>query len=172
MVKYWVIADMHLGHTKLVEEKFRPANFSDKILINLKRMVLPGHILIDLGDVCFEDKALWHSKLMELPGKKWLVLGNHDSNSVSWYLEHGYDAVMHNFTLCMFGKKILFSHKPKDITGYDLNLHGHFHSFGMDRVKETEPELFKLLTPKHRLMSLEESHYQPVSLEYLCRDRK
>lgn len=170
-MKLWVLADPHFGHTKLVVDGFRPKGYSDKILINLSRMLKPEDILICLGDVCFENSKMWHKRLSEIKCKKWLLRGNHDSQTLTWYITHGWDFVADRFSMHMFSKKILFSHKPKeDLLGnsFDINIHGHFHKFGLDRVKEMEPELYKILTPKHCLVSLEDSHYQPVTLEHLC----
>ena len=171
-MKFWIITDMHLGHTKLVEDKLRPEGYSEKILKNLFRVVTINDILIDLGDICFEDCAMWHERLAMLPCKRWLIKGNHDSQSTSWYLGHGWSTVCDSLSLKMYGKNVLFSHIPLIDTGYDLNIHGHFHDFTMERIKEKEPQIYSILNPKHRLVSLEATHYQPMTLEYLCKDKK
>ena len=165
-----VTADLHLGHTALSNDGLRPEDFSEKILTNLNRILNPNDILICLGDVCFGNDAEWHERLTTLfpPDycKRWLVKGNHDTKSNMWYLAHGWSMVCESFTLEAFGKKILFSHIPQKETGlYDLNVHGHFHDFGMERVKEKEPELFAILTEKHKLISLETLHYEPIKLQ-------
>jgi calcineurin-like phosphoesterase family protein len=168
-MKFWIIADMHLGHKKLIEDKLRPEGYSDKILNNIRKTVGIHDILIDLGDVCFEDCGDWHAKLEHLPGKKWLIRGNHDKQTLSWYICHGWDMICDSLFLEIFGKRILFSHVPMKDSGYDINIHGHFHNFSMETVEKIEPDLFKILTPKHYLVSLEKSHYQPISLEYICK---
>jgi calcineurin-like phosphoesterase family protein len=126
-------------------------------------------VLIHLGDVCFENCEEWHNKLTQIYSKKWLIRGNHDKQSLSWYLNHGYDMVCDFFFLEMFGKKILFSHVPMKDSGYGINIHGHFHDFSLNTVEKMEPELFRILTPKHRLISLEKYHYQPINLDYICK---
>jgi calcineurin-like phosphoesterase family protein len=71
----------------------------------------------------------------------------------------------------MFGKKLLFSHCPKKDDGdFDINFHGHFHAFGLDRVRETEPELYALLTPKHQLIAMESLNYEPIKLQRLVEE--
>lgn len=165
-----VIADMHLGHESLSDDGLRPKGFSEKILTNLNRVINPGDVLICLGDVCYDNDAEWHERLANLfpPDycKRWLVRGNHDKKSVTFYLEHGWSMVCEAFALEAFGKKILFSHMPKKDDGsFDLNVHGHFHNFGMDKVKEKEPELFAILTEKHKLISIETLHYEPIKLQ-------
>jgi calcineurin-like phosphoesterase family protein len=195
----WIITDTHLGHASLVEDKFRPAGFEDKILRGLENcfrgrsdwtenLSTADDTLIHLGDVCFGDDEKWNKLITGWHGKKWLVRGNHDKKSDTYYLEHGWDWVGESMVLTAFGKKILFSHMPQPIqstavfpgkdgsmhmanVSYDLNIHGHFHTFGLNKVEEKEPELFKILTPKHRLISMEELHYVPVKLKTII-DRR
>ena len=60
----------------------------------------------------------------------------------------------------MFGKRLTFSHYPLPDDGwFDFNYHGHLHDFGLERVKEVEPEVYAVLTPKHRLVSMEKLNY-------------
>ena len=164
--RIFVIADMHLGNEKLAEDGFRPIGFSEKILTNLNRIINPSDLLINLGDTCMGSDDLWHERLGFIDCKRWLVRGNHDKKSWTWYMNHGYDWVGDTCALEMFGKKILFSHMPvKDDGWYDLNIHGHFHNFGMEKVKDKEPEIFAIMTDKHRLISLEALNYEPIKLQ-------
>jgi len=64
--------------------------------------------------------------------------------------------------------KILFSHKPQIDTGYDLNIHGHFHNSDHRRQ---EPELKAIANPKHHLIMMEH-HYEPQSLRSIVESRK
>lgn len=110
-MKTWLTTDTHFGHFKMVQYCGRPADFSERILVNLGNSVKPGDLLIHLGDFCIGDDGVWHGRYLEdfLPGvKHWLVRGNHDRNSNTWYLGHGWDMVCDSFTLEMFGKRILF----------------------------------------------------------------
>lgn len=159
---------MHLGHIGLSDEGFRPKNFSETVVKQLGLMVNPSDILMDLGDVCWGDYDYWFEQLSRIDCIKWLIRGNHDSKSISWYMARGYHMVCDGFRLEMFGKKILFTHIPvKDDSWYDLNIHGHFHSFSMERVKEKEPEIHKILTSKHVLVNIESTNYQPIKLKTL-----
>ncbi len=93
-MNYWITTDTHFGHKKLIDEEARPINFESSILKRLKDVLRPDDILIHLGDVSFKDDKKWHSMLIELsPCKKWLILGNHDSHSDTWYMKHGWDFV-------------------------------------------------------------------------------
>jgi len=174
-MEIYIITDTHLGGIKHIE---RLAGFSEKIIKNLKNVLNDNTVLIHLGDVSFGDDEDWTTQITSLPGKKWLILGNHDKRTLSWYIEKGWDFVGESMSLKMFGKNILFSHIPMitdaffmDPNGhflrynYDINIHGHFHNFGADRVKEMEPEIYKILNKKHYLVCLEDLNYQPIKLK-------
>jgi len=169
--QFYIISDMHLGHGRLTEEGFRPVGFSEKILSNLGMILNPSDILINLGDNCFGQEKVWYERLSFIECKKWLVLGNHDKHSVSWYMDHGWDMVCEGIRLKMFGRNILFSHIPVVWDGwYDVNIHGHFHSFGLDRIKKYEPEIHKILTQAHYLVNIESNGYQPMKFQTIMRE--
>ena len=155
-----------MGHESLTDDGFRPKGFSEKILKNLKRAVTPKTTLMHLGDVSFDKNDYWHDEITQLPWeKKWLLLGNHDKRSESWYLARGWDFVGMEMVQHMFGKKILFSHMPRPIGDCDLNVHGHFHDFSVEKIKEFEPELFALMDAQHYLIALEKLNYEPIKLK-------
>lgn len=141
----------------------RPEGFEQIILDELRKVLLPTDILIHLGDVCIGNDAEWHRKLIELPGKKWLIKGNHDHKSNSWYLRQGWDFVGDAFRDTYFGKNILFSHVPHYWDGWhDLNIHGHFHNTDHRR---TEPELQERKNGYQKLLALEYTDLKPVLLK-------
>lgn len=171
MDNIWLVTDTHFGDTKFVEDGLRPKGYEDKILRGLQNCRLTSDsLLIDLGDVCRENDEEWNKKLTSFPGKKWLVLGNHDKKSASWYLAHGWDWVGKTFSLAIFGRIILFSHRPEPVGSClrpvcDLNIHGHFHNFTQEKIQQFEPELFKLQDENHYLISMEKLNYQPITLK-------
>lgn len=168
-MNYWIIADTHFGHDKLCELCDRPKNFNDIILDRFAKTIRPidDSLLIHLGDVCIGNDAFWNRELTNwFPlVKKWLVLGNHDSKSIKWYLAHGWDFVAHTIGLNIFGKQILFSHKPVKDNGYDLNIHAHFHNSDHRRH---EKELIAIKNQKQLLIKLEHD-YAPLSLKKLVK---
>lgn len=142
-MNFWVIADTHLGHDEMVEYESRHPDFSNRILHTLSKNLRSKDILIHLGDICIGDEANWHQKLAAATSqcyRRWLVLGNHDKRTHSWYLGHGWDMVCTALTLEKFGAYIVFTHKPipqylgcmhdKYATENGLtfiNMHGHIH---------------------------------------------
>jgi calcineurin-like phosphoesterase family protein len=162
-MKYWLITDTHFGHDKLVEYCARPQGFEGKIMENLYKTLSDDDVLIHLGDFCMGNDGKWTEMFMkQKKSKKWLIKGNHDHKTNSWYLNHGWDFVGKSIKDKFFGKNILFSHIPQIDDGwYDLNIHGHFHN--SDHRKH-EKELVVIKNPKQKLLAIEYTNYQPVLL--------
>lgn len=161
-MNYWLITDTHFGHEAMLEYCGRPENFSEKILHNLITHVGENDILIHLGDICIGRDEEWHNRLREVKGKHWLVKGNHDRKTNTWYLSHGWDMVCDQFRDYYFGKIVVFSHKPVIWNGdYDINIHGHFHNSDSRRH---EPELVAIKNSYQKLLAIEYTDYQPVKL--------
>lgn len=161
MSKYWVVADTHFGHNRLREYCGRPEGFEERILRGLAR-VRENDVLIHLGDFCIGDDIGWHLQFMgRVAGKRWLLKGNHDRKSDTWYLAHGWDMVAESVTLRRFGSIVVLSHKPLNDNGFDINIHGHFHnSPNPARHKE---DLVRVTAEKHWLVFMEHN-YVPVDL--------
>ena len=164
-MNYWLMSDTHFGHNKLIDYCGRSFDFENLILKKMKNAISANDVVIHLGDFCFIDEEYWHTRYLQGPPhvRNWLILGNHDKKTLSWYLNIGWDFVATTMQMDIFGKKILFSHKPQIDTGYDLNFHGHFHNSDHRRH---EPELKAIANPKHRLIMMEH-HYEPQSLRSL-----
>ena len=161
---YWVLTDPHLGHYNLEKWGMRPRGFTEMILKNLREMVSRGDVFICLGDINMGNDSYWNSHLMEslIGVHRWLVKGNHDKKSDTWYLKNGWDFVSDRLYLEKFGLKMLFTHKPVVHNWtFDLNLHGHFHS---NPVEEWEPELKYKMSNRNYLFVLEDDDYKPTLL--------
>ena len=139
----------------------RPKDFEWIIMENTRKHVNDNDVLIHTGDFCLDRPDFWHNEFINhCPGKKWLVLGNHDKKSLSWYIKRGWDFVGTELSLFIHGKNILFSHKPLQICDrYDINIHGHLHNSGhRDNFHDDD---------KHVLIKCEHE-YKPVNLRGLC----
>ncbi len=158
-MNYYVISDTHLGHDMLWKRGHRSIFFEAKIMKNLS-IIKEDDVLIHLGDFAFYDVDMWAQMFVEkVKGKKWLIKGNHDRKSNSWYLSHGWDFVADKVTLKMFGADILLSHIPQPDNGtFDFNVHGHLHD-NNHRHEDAD----SILTEKHKLVFIEH-HYAPQNL--------
>ena len=167
-MNYWITADTHFGHT-LLEEDIRPPNFSELILKRLGAVLSPDDVLIHLGDISFGDDLKWNKKLIAVSScKKWLIRGNYDNHSDTWYLSRGWDFVADRIRMKRFGADIVLSHIPVKDDGYDINIHGHFHG---DNHRKHEPEMVSIANAKHMLVALELTNYMPVTLKNLVQGK-
>ncbi len=149
----WIISDTHMGHEALRAHTRRPENVDSLIIKACKRLIGPDDLVIHVGDVAFNffDVKSW---LSEMPGNWVLVRGNHDSHTLSWYMDNGF--VFACDALEMSG--IYFTHKPVAVLPQSCkyNVHGHLHNrFPADHRHY----------PHSRLFALEHSHYAPMLLE-------
>lgn len=160
MKKFWVITDTHFNHER-IKQWGRPDDYEARIEKSLC-MLGTDDILIHLGDINIgKDEDMHRKYIMPLDCRTWLIKGNHDGKSTTWYLEHGWDFVAETILLKFNGKRILFSHKPQPAGGYDLNIHGHLHA------GEHRTEYDGLQHDKQKLVSLEKMGYHAFSLESL-----
>lgn len=127
MSNIFIISDSHFGHHNMVEWALRPEDFNEKIWKGLKT-IPEDAVLIHCGDVTMGADKNTHDRLKEFKFKKWLIRGNHDKHSITWYLRNGWDFVGDELVLDIFGKKILFTHLPlPKREGISKNIHGHLH---------------------------------------------
>jgi len=155
-MKWWIISDTHFGHDKIVKFCDRPAEHSGITLSNIRSLVKKDDVLIHIGDFCWGNDAHWHEVFMEAcPSTRWLIRGNHDRKSNSWYLEHGWDVVADKTSLRMYGENIIFTHIPIFCEGDYVNVHGHLHNTQHHTELETDH--------RNRLFCIEHI-YRPVDL--------
>lgn len=127
--RYWIISDTHFNHGKLVESGYRKEGFESTILTNCEKCFNHGDVIIHLGDLSFYQHGYWSLLYTGLPGIHWLVRGNHDKKTNSWYLSHGWRFVGESITLDIYGKRCVFTHEPLEEKGdFDINIHGHLHN--------------------------------------------
>ena len=164
----YLITDTHFNHKKVIEFCGRPENY-EQLLYSSMNNVPEDSILLHLGDICIGQDNEVHEKFIKpLKCKKWLVKGNHDRKSDSWYYEHGWDVVADLITITRFKKQIIFSHKPTPLQSwfkgggkYPINIHGHFHNTDHRLI---EPDMDRILTNNHKLLAVEYTNYQVVEL--------
>lgn len=155
MHKVWIITDTHFGKDcKLLN---RPVNFQKEIIKNWKHLVGKEDTIIHLGDVANSASAL--NCIKGLPGKKILILGNHDTLNEEAYINKcGFSIVCDKLLLFYKYKdktiKILFTHEPEIFHDFDVNIHGHLHNFA------TVKSVCYLY-----LMALENQGYRPLNLK-------
>ncbi len=158
----WLITDTHFYHEFMVTACGRPVDFSDQILRNLRHLLAPQDILYHLGDVIFYQYPKLGEMMDSVPGRKILLMGNHDKKPRSWYMTRG---GFHHAADMIVVDDILLSHKPVETlpSGVRMNVHGHWHN----NNNHKRPEWYCETT--HRLLSVEATNYKPVKFEEFVR---
>lgn len=156
----YVLADPHFYHKNLVEWDIRKLGYEESLWSGLQEMP-SNSMLVCLGDVCLRDDDYIHSRLNKgCPAQhRVLILGNHDSRSIWWYLRRGWSHVAYGMIIERFGLKILLTHRPVELPEWiDWNIHGHYHRY---QKPPTEDD------GKHIVVSCEILGYKPVTLKSL-----
>lgn len=123
----YIISDTHFGHENMVNWSLRPSDFNERLWSAFDKIPADA-ILIHCGDITMGSDATTHMRLQKYPFKKWLVRGNHDKHSISWYVKNGWDFVADEIVIELFGNRFLFSHVPiPKREGITKNIHGHLH---------------------------------------------
>lgn len=131
----WYIADLHFGHNRIIDFCKRPFNSTSEmnaaIISNFQRLVLSDDDLWVLGDFAFgngDNNAQFESWFHSLPGRKHLIIGNHDDErvvSLPWesveYMTEIKDGDQ-SLTLCHY-PMITWNHARRGA----LQLFGHVH---------------------------------------------
>lgn len=126
---YYLITDTHFGNAGMRQYCGRKPGFEGKILTGLS-MIPSGSVMIHLGDILIGDDAYWHLRIRvhTRDVRRWLVRGNHDRKSDTWYLNHGWDCVCDRLDITRHGRQIVFSHRPIPVEPEKILIHGHWHN--------------------------------------------
>ncbi len=154
----WIWSDLHLYHPNIINYEKRPFTSvqeqTEHLIDAWKKTVKKGDRLFNNGDFALKvSKDDLTSLIKNLPGRKILILGNHDRrHSVKWWLEAGFDEVS-KYPIIV-DKFWILSHEPLYVGKESpyANIHGHTHSTNMDN-----PYMFNV--------SVENIGYKPVLLE-------
>lgn len=167
-MKSWLITDTHFFHDmhdkmhdNMVEFCGRPKDHTESIMAHWREMVGWDDVIIHMGDILLGSgrKQKLKGIMATLPGRKILVRGNHDKESLSWYMDNGFLLAVEG----MLYRDIWITHRPALSLpdGAVVNIHGHHHNNG-HRSWEFEPGKPE---PWHHLLAIENTDYRPVDLE-------
>lgn len=142
--RVWMTADLHLCHANVIRYCNRP--FTDvtqmnKHLVSQTQKIRDGEWLVIVGDVAMGEHQLAMEWIRCIPGRKVLVLGNHDltrSGECRYLAERTQDGQRPLFDAVLpflawkdeLGQSVFVSHYPATVDhsfGRLLNYHGHLH---------------------------------------------
>ncbi len=166
----WVITDPHFNHDHMLEACGRPVNFKELIIKWLKYYIQPQDILFCLGDLIFRNNKELKSLMENANCKRILVRGNHDKDSLGWYMRNGFDYACDG----ILTGNVWLSHKPTQSLpdGAEFNVHGHWHNFDFDNSHPEKVIPLWYDTKKYKLLSMEKENYKPVNLLKIIDDMR
>jgi calcineurin-like phosphoesterase family protein len=126
----WLISDTHFFHANIGQYCNRPDGWQDLIVENWNRLIQPGEIVFHLGDLALGKKEDTEALVPQLIGKIYLMRGNHDHFSKTFYASLGITLVKGPYSMThSSGQRLIFSHRPiSPLEPGGLNLHGHIHN--------------------------------------------
>lgn len=164
----WLISDTHFFHQRIVEfndsngKPVRPWNdhieMTEELISNWNETVAPDDLIIHLGDIAFGGVEKFHEVMKVLNGKKVLVMGNHDTRSISEYMMYFDD--VRSMLVIPKGVAIL-THipvHPDQLRRFGKNIHGHLHT---ERVKNADGSIDE----RYINVCVEQTNYRPIRLD-------
>ncbi len=161
---FW--SDQHFFHHNIIKYANRPFNgvseMNQKLINNYYETVSDNDLVFFCGDVAFGDIDLTRNLFKGAPGKKVLILGNHDfeKNKCLFRNYHMFESIsmVFSFNYEINQKKINFivSHYPIDehfLPEDTINIHGHIHQYKIGK--------------KHINVSVEHTEYKPININDL-----
>ena len=131
--RIWIWSDLHLGHATSLSyfaRQFASAEEMDDALFrSWHGTVTPGDTIICLGDVAVDGLSGTRLKrLRSAPGRKVLVIGNHEVNRAGDVDIEGFDA-LHSTLYAPGDPPLLLTHMPlRNVPDGCVNVHGHLHN--------------------------------------------
>ncbi len=154
----YIWSDLHLNHSNIIEYEGRPyasvEEMNAALLGAWGSTIKKNDVLWNLGDVALHMSREMLTKMLSgLPGKKILILGNHDrGRSIPWWYSVGFD-VVYEYPIIL-NNFYMLSHKPLYVNRSMpyVNIHGHTHGTSSDNPQQVN-------------VSVEVIGYKPVLLQ-------
>lgn len=184
--KTWLISDTHFGHQNIIKFAQRPESHEVIMLSNWIDRIGETDDVLHLGDVFLGKQGSplrWAKVIARLPGRKYLILGNHDKAKTSLYTEIAGFKIIPPF----IHRGLAFSHRP--ITpefplhapkgarahtlaasvldagaGWHTNIHGHIHGNTITEAAERHGEQGPMPGKNYINVSVEVHDLAPIQL--------
>ena len=176
----YIVGDLHLGNDcklfqKVYNKDFDTVEDYHNAIIERWNKKIPNEnsIVLVLGDIGKQKEIT--EIIPRLRGRKFLILGNHDTYAKSFYKQYFEEVFTHPVFV---GPRIVFSHIPIPTEPGVINFHGHTHHVFLksDRhfnlcpehhnytpilFKKIEQKLAKIDKPNHKFL---EEWYKDIQL--------
>lgn len=156
-------SDTHFGHKNIIEYCNRPFKYTGEmntaLIKNWNNVVRKNDIVYHLGDFSI---GLGQENIADivkrLNGSIYLIKGNHDQKSNSWYRECGFKEV-YDHPIILNDKFLILSHEPMPFVAGSkipyVNVFGHVH----------DSEMFDTYRKGSICVCVERHDYTPISFE-------
>ena len=166
----WFTSDTHFGHENIIRycnRPFRNAEEMNAELIRRWRATVPEDgTVFHLGDFAHGGSRLWNDILSALPGRKYLILGNHDMKCLRQGYMGRFEHVAQQMTIRVGGQAIVLNHNPFLCYGGSYRdvwqLFGHVHSGPVSHTGLDHPRL-RMLFPLQYDVGVDNNDFRPVS---------
>ena len=168
--KVYFTSDTHFGHENIIRYCNRPFRNAEEMnagLIRRWRETVPEDgIVFHLGDFAHGNARLWNDILSALPGRKYLILGNHDMKALRQGYMGRFELVAQQMTIRVGGQAIVLNHNPFLCYGGSYRdvwqLFGHVHSGPASHTGLDHPRL-KMLFPLQYDVGVDNNDFRPIS---------
>jgi calcineurin-like phosphoesterase family protein len=145
----WVTSDHHFGHANIQRLQGRPDDHEERMEALWRERVGEDEPVLHLGDVVYANKGRfdelalrgYQRMLRSLPGRKFLILGNHDKLPPEWYERAGFEVLGRGDKPLLATADpdhglVYLTHEPLTSAhhdypylddAFDVNVHGHIH---------------------------------------------
>ena len=139
--KIWFTSDLHFGHNK--EFLYKPRGFNSieehdgTIINNFNSLVSDDDEVFILGDLMLVNNDNGIECLKKLNGKKYFIIGNHDTDSrLELYKNINLECLGYSTLISVNKYHLYLSHYPSTTSNYDsdkplktriINISGHTH---------------------------------------------
>lgn len=156
----YIISDHHFFHGNIEQYAQRPPDHMEILVKRHNEVVHDQDQVLFLGDLAFtSNKEKIRSMTDRMAGIKYLILGNHDHHSSSWYEDLGFkvsEPIYKVFWNAGGSYPTLITHEPVQyLPDTYYNIHGHIH-----RGTQTEFGL----SDRHYNVSCEVLDYKPIPI--------
>lgn len=149
-------ADTHFGDESIIRYENRPFStveeMDSKLIEKWNSIISAEDEIFVLGDFSAYDKHKTAEICKKLNGRKYLVMGNHDTHNELWYYDCGFESVS-KYTI-IYDNFWILSHEPLYINTNMpyANIFGHVHN----------NPIYATVSPQSYCVSLERTGYVPI----------
>ncbi len=172
----YFIADTHFGHANIIRHSHRPfesvEEMDNTIIKNWRTKVKNCDTVYILGDMFFVGRLNYEEYLKQLPGKKHLIIGNHDKDWMKRVdLPQYFESISNYAEISDGAHKITLCHYPmmtwNGATKGSYLIYGHIHN----NIQADYWSLLKIM-PNALNAGVDINNFMPVTFNELSENNR